>query len=428
MVAARSIWVSGITASSITVGAILDGPAELIIRAGAREASGPVSAWHWGYGRIDTELEPGTNYSVQVLAEVSGAETLLDTITVRTLDPDPDDFKIITSSCNRTGSNAAVFDRIRTEAPDFFVHQGDLHYEDASTEAIWRGGMEASLTAQRVAAMLRQVPMFYDWDNHDWGGQGSYSGSPVGSFAPTAIRELVGQQTHPRAIYRTWAHKGVRFVELDRWSMRDNPDGLADDDPAKRMLGADQEAWLYQTLQASTEDVIILFAGFPLYSNMVREGRWGSYLAEVGRIATWLNAHPAVKQRLIAVGGDSHSICADNGANAMWGIPSLNCSPLHQSGGLASGIWNIANLDVDDERGYFSRLSFAWADDTVDVTWEAVQDDGAVMATWSKTLPRRDLIPGGSVTIWDGTAEQPATIAGVWDGTALQPVAALEVA
>jgi phosphodiesterase/alkaline phosphatase D-like protein len=39
-------------------------------------------------------------------------------------------FKCCFGSCVLTGSNHAVFDTIRAENPDFFIHMGDRHYKD----------------------------------------------------------------------------------------------------------------------------------------------------------------------------------------------------------------------------------------------------------------------------------------------------------
>ena len=42
-------------------------------------------------------------------------------------------FKIVTGSCNRTGSTATTWEQMLSENANLFVHMGDLHYLDITT-------------------------------------------------------------------------------------------------------------------------------------------------------------------------------------------------------------------------------------------------------------------------------------------------------
>jgi hypothetical protein len=296
--------------------------------------------------------------------------------------------KVIAGSCNLTGSTHAVFTRIKTEAPDFFTHMGDVHYADSNVEATWRAAFKSSIESSTFRPMLQTVTMTYDWDAHDTGGDGSDKDDGWSTFAPQAVRELTGSPEYvdTKALYRTWVHAGVRYIEIDRYTYRDQE--TVANTSAKSMLGTTQRAWLINLLQTSSELAIVLFDGFPHYSNLVAGGRWGSYPDErilIGNAIAGLA--PEQKSKIVTISGDSHAVHADDGTNAMWGVPNLCASPLNQTGvGAASGSWNIGNIDADDTRGYFSRLTWTYSAVTLtlSLTWDAVRDDGVSVMTWSK--------------------------------------------
>lgn len=354
---------------------------------GPSVSSSPITppASGWVSGKL-VGLNAGQAYDVDL---VSAGQVLI-TARGATLAPERTPFVVLTGSCQANNSDPVVFDQMATEGAAFFVHQGDLHYRDTQDETTWRAGVDLALSTPRMRSFIATTPLTWRWDNHDWGGSVTWRESPVGLFAPAAFRELFGTDfPHPSATYQTWSHRGVRFIDTDQWTMRDQAvtTPSTDNQVGKSMWGLEQRTWFFQTLLAATEPLIVWFPSFPLYGNLVGNGRWGNYLDEVGIIRAFLDEHPEIRARLVAVGGDSHSVCADDGTNTMWNVPSLNASPFSQAGGLASGTWNIANIDVDDARGYYSRLSFDWTADDVEFTWDAVQDDGAVMATWTKSFP-----------------------------------------
>lgn len=366
-----------------------------------------------------TGLDAGVEYDVALIS----LGIVLTTVRGQTLSPARESFTALTGSCQGNGTNPVVFAQMAAEHATFLFHQGDLHYRDTQDEATWRAGVDMALSASQMRNFIRTTPMFWRWDNHDWGGSLTWRDSPVSAFAPAAFRELFGSDfVHPKALYQSFSHRGVRFVDTDQWTLRDEALTTPSTDslPGKSMWSKEQREWFFQTLLDSNEPLIIWFTSFPLYSNLIGNGRWGNYLDEVSIIQSFFDDHPEIRARIVAVGGDSHNVCADDGTNGMWGIPSLNASPFSQSGGLASGTWNITNIDVPDDRGYYSRLEFNWDDaDELAFTWTAVRDDGATTATWSKSFPREWYTPfpiAADAHMWDGSIEVPAYVS-VWDGT-----------
>lgn len=375
----------------------------------------------WVSCRVDG-LAPNTRYNLTMFDINTG--TALATVQATTTGGVRDDFKVISSSCQKSNADAPIYTQMATEGAAFFAHQGDLHYQDATTEADWRFGLNANMAQPAMKAFMAGIAMTYHWDNHDWGGNQSWRESPPKDYAPAAIRKLMGVETFPgpHGVYRTWTHNGVRFIDTDQWTLRD----LADTDPetnnlsGKTMLGLEQRDWLFSVLENAAEPLIVWFTSFPLYGNYVSNGRWGNFRDEAAIIDSWFGAHEGVRDRVVAVGGDSHDIRADDGTNTMWGIPSLNASPINRNGdaantsasspwwGVFQGPATVSGTVGTIDTGVYSLLNFDWntAKTQVTLTWQAKRSGGVVVASWSRTFGE-DVSPTVGISRWLAGQEQP---------------------
>jgi hypothetical protein len=381
-------------------------------------------AYGWVACRVDG-LTPNVTYNLVMVDVETG--TALATVQATTTGGIRSDFKVVTSSCQKSDTDAPVYATMAAENAAFFSHQGDLHYQDASTESSWRFGLNANMARPAMKALLAVTPTTYRWDNHDWGGNASWRESPPKGWAPQAIRNLMGAETFtdPSGLWRTWTHNGVRFIDTDQWTLRDQADTTPETNflAGKTMLGPAQRAWLFDVLGTATEPLIVWFSSFPLYGNYVTNGRWGNFRDEAAIIDSWFGAHEDVRARVVAVGGDSHDIRADDGANTMWKIPSLNASPINRNGDAAnvsssSPWWNIfqgpatvSGTVGTIDTGVYSLLSFDWNDAKTQVTftWQAKRTGGAVIASWSKVYGEPADITSG-VTRLVGGLEQPVAV------------------
>lgn len=387
-------------------------------------------AYGWAACRVDG-LTPNVAYNLTMVDVATG--TALATVQATTTGGIRDDFKVLSSSCQKSDTDASIYADMAAEGAAFFTHQGDLHYQDATTEAAWRFGLNANLAQPAMKAFLAQIATTYRWDNHDWGGNATWRESAPKAWAPQAIRNLMGVETFtdPTGLWRTWTHNGVRFVDTDQWTLRDQADTTPETNnlAGKTMLGLAQREWLFEVLGTATEPLIVWFTSFPLYGNYVANGRWGNFRDEASIIDGWFEAHPEVHARIVAVGGDSHDIRADDGTNTMWGIPSLNASPLHRHGDLAetsssSPWWNVfqgpatvSGTPGTIDTGVYGLLSFDWNPErtAVTLTWQAKRTGGVVVATWSKVFG--DLPDSTSgVTRLVGGVEQPLYVSRYLDG------------
>lgn len=312
----------------------------------------------------------------------------------------PTSFVAVTGSCQVTGSNHMIFDKMAADNPLFFAHMGDLHYKDASDFSEWRAGMESSMKAPRFAALLEKTFFHWSMDNHDRvitnpGGDPAL-GLNLGATDPRTVtewRKLAGNQEWATedTLGRTWVVGRVRFIQTDMWSKRDDPDFVAS---PRTFLGAAQKQWWKDVMGSATEPLIVWFTQWTGRNNAT--GRWASFPEETAELEAFVDARPGLKRRMVLIGGDSHSLQADSGThNALrnasssyrWrGIPSLNVSGIDKNGGTtgdagAAGQWDIANAGLRTAEepangwGAYSRMTFT--DDGLHLRfkWEAVRMD-----------------------------------------------------
>lgn len=337
----------------------------------------------------------------------------------------PTSFKYVTGSCQFTGSNHPVWDRILDEGARGLGHMGDLHYADATTLASWRSGVETSLAAPRMRAMLGLLPMTWTWDNHDRiitddGGAGN--GLNFGKTDPATLSEwkrLAGANGWATSDSggRTWVIGRVRFIQTDNWTNKTDPDaGLV---PANQQtfLGAAQKQWFKDTLASATEPIIVWLAQWTTATT--GSGRWNSYPTELAELEAWINARPLVKSRMVMIGGDSHSVQVTDGSRTEGnfdGIPSYNISGFNRSSDSGQGgtgwlfdgpLRTSAQLEAD--WGGYSRLSFTDTGSQITLLWEGVRVSAAgttdVMA--SQTITKA--APNNIWAALDLTGLQPGT-------------------
>jgi len=366
----------------------------------------------WATGRV-TGLTPGTQYYVGI--EINSVIQTDVQHYVRTLytPGEPASFVVAAGSCQTSASNPVVFPMIAADDALFLVHMGDLHYADATTEGAWRTATATALSKSNIQTMFETVPMSWHWDNHDRIIIDALNTGTTDPATTEGFRELWGND-FPEAgsgdpVYKTWVSGRVRFIHTDCWTAR-VPSGDTES-PSKTMLGLAQRQWIKDTLAAAEEPIIVWFASFP--NHRVANGRWNSYQNETTDLENWIATHPSVKERLIMVGGDSHDIRADSGsrltgsggAQNFINVPSLNASGFHQWGsGWVTNNWDIAEIALPaTNRGCYARLSFDDNGQRIAMTWEAVYDDGSILASWTRTV--------GTLEV-DGT---PATM-GYWNG------------
>lgn len=378
----------------------------------------------WGNASF-TGLTPGTTYNAKYLVDgIEQTDVGLDSI--QTLPTGASSFKVLAGSCQSTGSNHPIFDRMDEENALFLSHMGDLDYEDATTLPVWAAAIDSSLEAPRMQNMLKSLPMEYTWDNHDrlikdLGGSGG--GLNMGATDPESAanyRDLAGSGPWASDVGmgRSWQAGRVLFIQTDGWTERDDPDF---DTGTLTFLGAQQKAWFSAQVDAAGDNSSIqLIVWFSQWTNQNNgNGRWNSFPEESAELeqVVYRSAKP-----FIMIGGDSHQCQADSGtrtaSHRFQGTPSLNMSGFNKSGsepGDEAPGWDITNAALrppttpESDVGGYSRFTVDDDGVTLSVHWEAVRVilDGStdVMAEFSRSYsPNAEVPPAVAAGLFLGSS------------------------
>ena len=336
-------------------------------------------------------LEPGTRYTY---AFESGGERLREG-TLRTPEGGPFSFNVAVGTCSLTGSSKPVYDAIRATEPLFFLHLGDLFYEDIAVNRPqkYRRAYSRVLRSPAQSRLYRSTPLVYVWDDHDYGPNDSDRIAPGREAAREVYESLVPH--YPLAdgpIYQAFTVGRVRFIVTDLRSARDPVENFPADE--RTMMGAEQKAWFKaQLLAAKDRYPLIVWASTVPWIGPASPtaDHWGGYPAERREIADFLKENEI--DDIVIMGGDAHMVAMDDGTNSDYAtgggapIPVIQAAPLDQIGSKKGGPYS---------EGAFPNPSVLpphpgqWVDMTV-------QDDGGaeVCATWT-----------GYRTDWNSTATE----------------------
>ncbi len=268
-------------------------------------------------------------------------------------------FVAVGGSCQFTGSSHPIFRAMAEKSPEFISHMGDLHYGDPTTDVAWRAFVETSLAAANFQYLLDQVPFYWTWDNHDriiLDAGASNSPLNMGYTDPltnSQWKTFSGTDGYLSAdsAGRAWRIGRVLFIQTDQWTMKDDPDAIAE---PRTFLGAAQKQAFKDALQVANDSqdiaLVVWWCAWTTLNNA--NGRWNSFNAETSELEAFIDARPNLKKKMVLIGGDSHSLQADSGTRSgssyrFKGIPSLNISGLNRGNTAATGDgsagWDIAN-------------------------------------------------------------------------------------
>jgi phosphodiesterase/alkaline phosphatase D-like protein len=290
-------------------------------------------------------LDPAATYHYAI--EADGALDLVRAGRFTTFATGPFSFEVAVGSCARLGSNGAVFDTIRELDPDLFLVPGDLFYAD-----VYRDDPDAffsayrnTLTAASQAALYREVPIAYVWDDHDFGPDNAASDSPSRAAALTAYAELVPHYPlrldGDGPIAQAFTIGRVRFILTDLRSARSRQD--VPDGPAKTMLGEAQRAWFEaELIDAAARYPAVFWVSSVPWIGLVDAGadNWAGYAWEREQVALLIAEHGI--DNLVMIAGDAHMVAIDDGSNGGYapgggGFPVLHAAALDRPGSLKGG-------------------------------------------------------------------------------------------
>lgn len=234
---------------------------------------------------------------------------------------DNSSMKIAFGSCNNQALENLLWDDIAQQKPEVFVWGGDIIYSDTEDMTVLKANYEYQKNKPEYQKFIDEVEVLGTWDDHDYGindGGAQYSQKwasqqlfldffDVADNDPRRLRKGVYHQKD----FQKGQHQ-VKVIILDtrywRSDLTDDPSGekryLKDSSPEKTMLGAEQWAWLEQTLKASNADFNILISSVQYLSGEHGFESWENFPLEAKKLEKIL-VYTQAKNPII-LSGDRH--------------------------------------------------------------------------------------------------------------------------
>lgn len=341
----------------------------------------PVDAVGVVVGFVVDELDPATEYHYAV--EVDGRRDDVRSGTFTTFPEGPASFTVAVGACARVGSNGAVFDAIRELDPDLYLIAGDFHYGDNGVNDLerFREVLDLTLTRPGQAALYRQLPIAYVWDDHDYGPNDADGNSSSREAAMKAYREYVPSYdlAGPESpVYQAFTIGRVRFVVTDARSGR-NVD-FDDELGVESMLGLEQKAWFKEeVVEASESHELVVWVNPVPWVAEERDGadHWAGFAEERRELADHIADNGV--DNLLMVSGDAHMVAIDDGTNTDYstdqvgGFPLLHSAALDRPGSEKGGPYSIGAMGGS---GQFATIEVTDDGDAITVDLVARTWDG----------------------------------------------------
>lgn len=341
-----------------------------------------------------TNLRPGTRYTIRLEARADAHASVSDTLTGAFATPpaagSASPVKFCVVSChdyNRrdTALGHKIYAAMRGDAPDFYVHTGDIEYYDrpspyALTEALMRFKWDRLFALPLQRRFWNQTTTYFQKDDHDVLSNDAYPGRTYGAVTYERGLELFDREQFPT---RTPTYQTVRWGrDLQIWLLEGrnyrgrntDPDG-----PAKTVLGPVQKRWLRESLAQSTATFKLIVTPTPILGpdrgnkndNLANEG----FVHEGDEIRALLNG----QKNVYICNGDRHwQYVTHEPGTRLW---EFGCGPGSDS---HAGGWKESDV-LPEHRflrvkgGYLRGSVFRAADGSPRLRFEHCDVDGRVV-------------------------------------------------
>lgn len=278
-----------------------------------------------------------------------------------------------------TASNSRLYDNLATKATnnelDFFVHLGDMHYRDISInqEKFYQDAYNDVFNSTRQNNAWKNLPMYYMWDDHDYGVNDTDKNSPSRDAARAAYRRRVPSPQLARsgstdAPYYSFVKGRVRFIVTDIRSEREPKGTYASTNALQQVFSADQKQWFFdQMLAAKDNNQIIVWANTNPWVSSIQNGKddWGGYHYARMEIVNFINAN-SLADRIVIISGDMHALAYDDGTspNNYGSLKVCHAAPLDQKISLKGGPYTIGPTYTGSIGSFASQYGIIEVTDT----------------------------------------------------------------
>jgi len=308
-------------------------------------------------------LNPQTKYFYAIQSDGIIDTSAEDIGSFTTFANGPFSYSFVIGSCG-INSNHRVFDAMRNLAPNFYLNMGDLHYQNPNSGIninIHRLPYENSvLSKPRLAKFLKQTPIAYVWDDHDYCGNDSDSSYAGKVNARKVYHEYVphyplafgSDTTSP--IAQSFTVGRIHFILTDLRSER----------YPGHIMKASQRAW-FESECLYARDHNLMIAWMSTYSwSGVGTDNWAAFSLERTSINDFLYCNNI--QNLFILSGDAHMLAIDNGTHAnfstntcpAYNYPIFQAAALNQNGSFKGGIYSEGGyfMNPNNTFGQFGRV------------------------------------------------------------------------
>ena len=284
----------------------------------------------------------------------------------------PAAFRLALTSCMKIGQPQASWYLLLAQQPDIHLTVGDTHYADTTDPTVqWKHHVNYR-RQKEFATVLRNVPTYAIWDDHDYGPNNS-DGTATGKERSLAgwkqiwANPTLGTPDTPGAFFK-FSHGDVDFFMVDSRYHR-SPDKVPDNDK-KRMLGDAQFSWLLEGLRRSKARFKVIVSGSTL--NHSKSDGWRIYTFSRHRLFDALKKHAI--SGVMYMSGDIHSsLVWEHHESERVGYPLVE---VISSGVANSRTLSFATVDFDTTRqDPTARVRIVYGDGTIraDRTWKLSQ-------------------------------------------------------
>lgn len=241
-----------------------------------------------------------------------------------------------------TASNGIVYEKIAGRGLNFFIHLGDIHYRDIAinNETLYQDAYDIVFNSPRQNICWRSLPLYYMWDDHDYGPNDSDKNSPSKTAARVAYRRRVpspslANPSPTGSPYYSFVRGRVRFIVTDIRSEREPKGAYSSTSSSMQVFSSEQKTWFFnQMLTAKNRNQIIVWVNTKPWISSIGDGKddWGGYHFARMEIVNFINTN-SLADRIVIISGDMHALAYDDGTsiNNYGGLKVCHAAPLDET-------------------------------------------------------------------------------------------------
>lgn len=253
---------------------------------------------------------------------------------------------------NPSASNSILYTKLRDKALNnsiqFFIHMGDMHYRDIdeNNEELFQIAFNDVFSSPNQNDCWKDLPMYYMWDDHDYGPNDTDKNNPARPAAMAAFnsrvpRPLDSSLTTSAAPFYSFKRGRVRFIVTDVRSERDPKNVLNSEDRRKKIFSDTQRDWFFnELLKVKTNNEIIIWVNTKPWISSIGNTKddWGGYHAARMEIVNFIKNNNLTNHILI-ISGDMHALAYDDGTsiNNYGDLKVCHAGPLDQTSSIKGG-------------------------------------------------------------------------------------------